>query len=440
MSVCFPSAEIFTRVLGVLRPYWRRQRGSLGPPQVLQTLMGMSVLGTNAYQRTLRELKTKTIDVLGREVRAPSSQAFSQARRKLSAERCRAAVTEVRQLCTTARTHASLGYGGFRLLAIDGTKLALPAYRVFREHFGCPAQSPRGPQASFTLLWDVGANQPVDWEVGPYRVCERVHALTFLAKLDPTDLVLGDRNFASRRLLFTLHACKANWLMRVRSAGSGTLAEVVEFVASGKAELGVTLMERNHHGGPDPESPRVEARLLRMDLHDGTVAVFITSLLDPLRHPAPALIELYAARWRIETAFRELKIWHGLERFHARYVDGIAQEVAALMLFQLLSSELEAQARIHPLSSIPPVEAAGLPAQVRKPTLRFNRRIVADGAVDLLYAAAWGPERLRIVFQDSLYHIWRTRQMVKPRRSFLRERKSPARGWKPEGGAGLGLS
>jgi len=431
MGICFPSPEIFTRVLGVLRSHWQRRRGALGPPQVLQTLMGMSVLGTNAYARTLRELKIKTIDVLGRPVRAPSSQAFSQARRKLSAERCREAVAEVRELCTTARTHASLGYGGFRLLAIDGTKLALPAYRVFREHFGCPVQSPRGPQASFTLLWDVGANQPVDWEVGPYRVCERVHALKFLAKLGATDLVLGDRNFASRRLIFTLDGCKANWLMRVRSAGSGTLAEVVEFVASGKTDFPMTLVERNHHGEPKP--PRVKARLLRMDLEDGTVAVFITSLLDPLRYPAPSLIDLYAARWRIETAFRELKIWHGLERFHARYVDGIAQEVAALMLFQLLSSELEAQARIHPSASIANVEPPGLPAQVRKPMLRFNRGMVADCAVDLLYAAAWGPEQVRVVFEDCLYHIWRTRQTVKPRRSFPRERKSPARGWRAEG-------
>lgn len=427
MSPHIPSSEIFSRVLTVMRPHWRRQRGSLGPPQVLTTLMGMSVLGTNAYARTLRNLKVQTLDVLGQRIRPPSSQAFSQARRKLTSDRCREVVDEVRQLCTTARAHAAIGYGGFRLLAIDGTKLALPAYKVFRNHFGCPVQSPQGPQASFTLVWDVGASQPVDWLVGPYRECERVQAQTLLAKMGPNDLVLADQNFSSLRLLFGLQARNSNWLMRVRNGHSASLVEVREFAASGLRDQAITLVQR---GSPGPDMPTIDVRLLRLDLADGTVAVFITNLLDEIRHPAQALIDLYAARWRIETAFRELKIWHGLERFHARYVDGIAQEIAAIMLFQLLSSELEAQARIHPLTTIPPLEPDGQPAQVRKAELRFNRVIVADSAVRLLYAAAWGNDRLRETFEDSLYDIWRARQMVRPRRSFPRERKSPSRGFR----------
>lgn len=391
------------------------------------TLMGMSVLGTNAYARTLRNLKVDTLDVLGKRTRPASSQAFSQARRKLTSDRCREVVDEVRQLCTTARAHAAIGYGGFRLLAIDGTKLALPAYQVFRKHFGCPVQSPQGPQASFTLVWDVGASQPVDWLVGPYRECERVHAQALLAKVGPMDLVLADQNFSSLRLLFGLQARGSNWLMRVRNGNAASLAEVRQFAASGLRDHTITLKQRGSIGS---DVPAVDVRLLRLDLADGTVAVFITNLLDGFRHPAQGLIDLYAARWRIETAFRELKIWHGFERFHARYVDGIAQEIAAVMLFQLLSSELEAQARIHPLTTIPPVEPDGQPAQVRQAQLRFNRVIVASSAVLLLYAATWGGDRLRLTFEDCLYDIWRARQMVRPRRSFPRERKEPSRGFR----------
>lgn len=427
MSAHSPSAEIFSRVMTVVPPHWQRRRGSLGPPQVLTTLMGMSVLGTNAYARTLRDLKAETLDVLGKRIQPASSQAFSQARRKLTADRCREVVDEVRQLCTTARAHAAVGYGGFRLLAIDGTKLALPAYKVFRDHFGCPVQSPQGPQASFTLVWDVGAGQPVDWLVGPYRECERVHAQALLAKVGPNDLVLADQNFSSLRLLFGLQARSSNWLMRVRNGNSASLAEVREFAASGHRDHTVTLVQR---GSAGPDGLAVDVRLLRLDLADGTVAVFITNLLDRIRHPPQGLIDLYAARWRIETAFRELKIWHGFERFHARYVDGIAQEIAAVMLFQLLASELEAQARIHPLMTLPPVEPDGQPAQVRRAELRFNRVIVASSAVLLLYAAAAGNDQLRRAFEDSLYDIWRARQMVRPRRSFPRERKASSRGFR----------
>ena len=380
----------------------------------------MPTLGPFATSSWKRSLRWKPIW-------PATSQAFSQARRKLTPERCRQVVDEVRHWCTTARTHAAIGYGGFRLLAIDGTKLALPAYKVFRNHFGCPVQSPHGPQASLTLVWDVGANQPVDWLVGPYRECERVQAQTLLAKVGSGDLVLADQNFSSLRLLFGLQARNSSWLMRVRNGNSASLSEVRKFAASGRRDQVVTVLQRASAG---PEAGTIEVRLLRLDLADGTVAVFVTNLLDESRHPAPALIELYAARWRVETAFRELKIWHGLERFHARYVDGIAQEIAAVMLFQLLASELEAQARIHPLTTIQPVESDGQPAQVRKAELRFNRMTVADSAVRLLYAAAVGDDRLRYVFEESLHLIWRERQMVRSRRSFPRERKAPSRGFR----------
>jgi hypothetical protein len=393
--------------------------------------MTMSVLGEKGYARTLQELKHYLGEVLGWLSR-PSPQALSQARRKLSPEVCREVVAQVRSLCTASRTHAAFGYGGFRLLAVDGTKMALPAYKALRDHFGCPKQSPKGPQASLTLLWDVGANQPVDWRVDPYRTCERIHALAFTAQLGPGDLLLGDRNFPSRRMLFALHARGAGWLMRVRSTGTGTLAEVSKFVASGASEALDVLVERDHRGIPRPASPRIAVRFLRMVLKDGSVAVFITSLVDRTIHSAKALIDLYAARWKIETAFRELKIWHGLERFHARYVDGIAQEVAAVMLFQLLSSELEAQARIR-LQVATIATPVDQPLQPPQPTLRFNRRTVADCAIYLLFAGATSQEMVRAEFEDSLKTIWKSRQVVKPRRSFPRERKSPARGWRPNG-------
>jgi Transposase DDE domain len=429
MSILCDPTELFRRFSSLLPTHWQRRRGSLGPVRVLFSLMSMSVLGCNGYERTLQEMKRYMGEVLGWS-HQPSGQALSQARRKLDPERCREVVSHVRTLCTTARSEAALGYDGFRLMALDGTKVILPAYQALRTHFGCPVQSPRGPQASFTVLWDVGANQPVDWRVGPYRECERIHAQAMIATLGAGDLLLGDRNFSSRRIMFALHERGADWLMCVRSAGPGTFAEVNAFVAAGLTDQQVLLVDKDHHGAARSDAPQVPVRLLRKDLPDGGIAVFITSFVDSKRHPAAALIELYAARWRVETAFRELKIWHGLERFHARYPDGIRQEIAALMLFQLLASELEAQARVQLRTTIAPPEPADQPPQIRTLTVRFNRRIVADCAIELLFAGAKGDEALRAEFENSLFRIWRNRQDVKPARSFVRERKAAPRGWR----------
>lgn len=433
MSILDAPGTLFRLFPKLLNTHWQRKRGTLGPLQVMLSLMTMSVLGFKGYERTLNEMKDRLSEVLqwttldGR----PSGAALSQARRKLTPERCREVVTQVRALCTTARAEATLGYGGFRLMALDGTKFALPAYKAMITHFGCPKQSPRGPQGSLTLVWDVGANQPVDWLVGSYRTCERIHAQELVAHLGDGDLLLADRNFSSRRILFALHAGHVEWLMCVRSAGPGTFAEVKAFVDSGLDDQQITLVQRNHQGAVRQNEPQIPVRLLRLRLPNGSSSVFITSLIDRIRHSAATLLELYTARWRIETAFRELKIWHGLEHFHARYPDGILQEIAALMLFQLLSSELEAQARVQLKTTIPPAEPPGQPPQVRKLTVRFNRRTVADCVALMLYAAAKGDVALREAFDTSLKRIWRVRQTVKPGRSFPRERKSPSLGWKP---------
>jgi hypothetical protein len=226
--------------------------------------------------------------------------------------------------------------------------------------------------------------------------------------------------------------------MRVRTGVTGTFAEAAAFLASGASDSVVDLCERDRRGRPDPTQPVLRIRLLRAVRPDGSVAVYLTSLTDAQQHPAQALIDLYAQRWRIETAFREMKIWHGLERFHARHVDGIAQEIAAVMLFQLLASELEAQVRQQHADAQPPVSPPDSPPPtLQLPTIRFNRRIVADCAIKLLFTAASG-RNIAKAFASALYRIWRYRQKVRPRRSYARQRKSPPRGWKTRGTRGKG--
>jgi hypothetical protein len=444
MSPPLDPAQVFRQLPALLPGHWRRRRGRLGPPQVVLSLMVMTVLGTKGYERTLDEMKRQLGRVLGWRPSddVPSASALCQARRKLDAKACAELVSQVYALCTTARSCAAIGYGGFRLLAMDGTKLPLPAYAALVAHFGCPTQGEgkelSGPQASLTILWDVGANQPVAWRVGPYLVSEQAHALELVSALGAGDLLLGDRNFPSRRLLTLVRQRGAQVLMRVRSGSTGTLREVAAFLASGATDSVVDLESRDEHDQPDPTEPALKIRLLRAVLPDGSSAVYLTSLTDAQQHPAQALIDLYAQRWRIETAFREMKIWHGLERFHARHVDGIAQEITAIMIFQLLASELEAQVRKqYPDAQPPPDPSDSTPRTLQRPNIRFNRRIVADSAINLVFSAASGQD-LAEAFTYELYRIWRYRQKFRPGRSFPRRRKSPPRGWKTRGTKGKG--
>lgn len=438
MSHFSSALKVFHFATTVLRSYWQRERGLLGPPQVLLSVMGMTVLDCPGYEQVIEHLQQGMGATLGwtSVETTPSAQALSQARRKFSSQRCREVFGQVLSLCASARANFAIRYGTLRLLAMDGTKLPLPAYRPIIDHFGCPTQAPSGPQASFTLLWDVGANQPVDWRVGSYRTCERIHALEIAEGVGRGDLVLADRNFASRRILFHLHARGADWLMCIRSAGAATLREVTAFVASGALDQEVTMEVRDLKAAATCNTATITVRLLRKDLPDGTTAVFITSLRDTALHPTSTLLDLYSTRWRVETAFREMKVWHGLERFHARYPDGILQEIAALMIFLLLTNACEARARqIHRI----PQQATSTdqqPPALVTPSIRYNRRIAADCTWQLINAAMRGESDFRHAFEHCLNRLWRYRQAVRPHRRFPRKRKSPARGWKDRGRKG----
>lgn len=400
----------------------------LGPWQVFLILMRMSVLGTKGFRRTMIEMKQELGRSLGWE-KGPTASAFSQARRKLDAGRCAQVFSQVHKLCKTARELAKAGYFGLRVVAIDGTKLMLPAYEELRRHFGCPTQSPKGPQASLTMLWDVGANQPIDWRLGPTRVHERGQGLDLARHLGPNDLLIADRGFSSRRMLLDLILRGAQFLMRIRCDRASCLKEVADFADSGRKDAVVSLLTRTYN-----DAPAITVRLIRHVLSDGTVTVFVTSLWDQRKHPADTLIELYAQRWEIETAFRELKLWHGLERFNAHHVDGIAQEVCAVMVFQLLASELQARAERHH-----GVESPARPQpRAADPPIRFNRILVADWVVALIKAGAVSDKEVRKTFDEAMDDLWRYRQKPRPGRSFPRERKSSTRGWKSSGTKGKG--
>lgn len=161
-------------------------------------------------------------------------------------------------------------------------------------------------------------------------------------------------------------------------------------------------------------------------LDDGTVAVFATNLFGSKKYRRRALCDLYCYRWDLETAFAEMKVWHGLENFNARYTDGIHQEVAALMTFMLLSAELEAVAREHYN-----LEVEGDPeAAPAEPVFRFNRKQIAECVGHLLVAGAQGEEAFEMEFKQCMRDLWLYRQRRKPGRKFERTAKSLNSKWK----------
>src|SRR5690554_6601195 len=97
-----------------------------------------------------------------------------------------------------------------RLLAVDGTRLALPNHPSVAEEFGVhqfgpKADSPRS-LAMGSLLYDVLNHITIDSQMAPYAASERDLLLQHLGHVKPGALSLLDRGYPSFWLLFLLRA------------------------------------------------------------------------------------------------------------------------------------------------------------------------------------------------------------------------------------------
>jgi len=313
-------------------------------------------------------------------------------------------------------------YKGYRILAIDMTKLALPAYKAVIAGFGCPkdrkGQQAPAPQATLTALWDISTNTPVDWQLDRVYASERFASYQLIQQLAETDLIIGDRGYVSRRYIKEVGERGAAFLLRMKGGKAGGFVEVRQFMADATCwDKEIWIHETNQKNG----DPTLRIRLMKCRLPSGEIAVFATNLFGSRTHKRRALCDLYCYRWDLETAFREMKVWHGLENFRARYAEGIHQEVTALMLFMLLSAELEAQARVHHGIAESETSSDG----PREPEVRFNRKQIAESVGYLLAASVDGQEAVKREFEYCMKQLWRYRQKKRPGRSYPRTAKNP---------------
>jgi hypothetical protein len=72
--------------------------------------------------------------------------------------------------------------------------------------------------------------------------------------------------------------------------------------------------------------------------------IIMTTLLDQEAYPLEVILDLYSRRWDIETRFREMKHQYGLESFHSNRVEGVEQEIYAVLTWMTLSAMVQGMA------------------------------------------------------------------------------------------------
>jgi hypothetical protein len=263
-----------------------------------------------------------------------SQQAFSKARQKFNAEALRLLMDEVNEAVYQSGYRT---WRGFRVLAIDGTKIQLPSDKKLKKVFGTSGGSDAAVTAQGSTIFDVLNRIVLDARLGPMTNSERTQAVPHLDYLNSAfpcskDLVVFDRGYPSFELFQDCEARSIKYIMRVRSKFNSDID---------KLELGC------HNFTLCQKGKEINLRIIKFRLSTGETETLATNLFD-YKLGQKHFKKLYSLRWGIEVRYGMLK--HGLEieNFSCRTVEGIYQDFYVTVLFHniVIIGSWEAQALI----------------------------------------------------------------------------------------------
>lgn len=284
-------------------------------------------------------------------IESVTAAAFSQARKRIR----HTAFIELNERAVVKvlyRDGDYLCYKGFRVLAIDGSKIRLPETEEINKEFGqIVYTNGRNDEikgchtyAQGSVLYDVLNHVAIDALLGKATDYEVDLAIEHLKKTQNGDLIIADRGYASYFFLARLSQAGRDFVVRC-SSGSFKAATAM-LAGEGAASQPVTLIapqtkkELKELGLPK----QLAVRFVRVLLDTGEYEVLVTSLLDEVEYPVSDFKELYWLRWGVESFYGVVKTRLQLENFTGRTVESIKQDFYATIYITGLESILTDQA------------------------------------------------------------------------------------------------
>lgn len=200
-------------------------------------------------------------------------------------------------------------WNGFRLLAVDGSRLNLPNTKELASFYGeTKNQNTSGVvQARVSVLYDVLNNYVLDGILSPLKVGESKLAIQHLENCKSNDLVIFDRGYPGFPLIYELNRAKIDFVIRVKVSFSRVVKSFVETGEKSKIVEISPGQKRSIIGLPFRKKSSIKIRLVRVDLGNENIEILMTSLCDEATYNHSIFKDLYFQRWKVETFYDELK-------------------------------------------------------------------------------------------------------------------------------------
>jgi hypothetical protein len=206
---------------------------------------------------------------------------------------------------------------GMRLVAVDGMCLDVPDTPENAEEFGYPGNDERRgpfPQIRVVAVGECGTRAVLAAACSPLATGEQALTRQLLAKLNPGDLLVADRNFLSHGLLTQVLDAGVHVLWRAKSDIDLPVLEVLPDGTYRSRIADPAASRRMRRKGAAPKDiPGIPVRVIEYSVtsEDGSEVsetfALVTDILDPQVLTPEQAAAAYASRWQLETCFDELE-------------------------------------------------------------------------------------------------------------------------------------
>ena len=267
----------------------------------------------NMVKTTIQVALDKFFENIDQEEIHMSQQAYSKAREKI---RWEAFQWLFKENVNDIYDNYYDTWHGYRVSALDGSKLQLPDDQKLRDHYGTMGSAKVAATAQASVLYDVYNNVLIDVQLEPLKTDERTLAFRHIAELRKMpsfgkELLIGDRGYASFELIETTQNSGISFLFRVKRQFNTSIDQL------GEGDHSILLQKNGHED--------VCVRVIKFTLPSGEQETLVTNIADT-RMGIKAFMELYFKRWPIETKYDEIKNKLQVENFSGRTVNAINQD------------------------------------------------------------------------------------------------------------------
>jgi hypothetical protein len=249
---------------------------------------------------------------------------------------------------------------GRRVLLVDGTTASMPDTARNQAVFPQPSSQAKGvgfPLVRMVAIIALATGVVLDWATGPYAGKETGETALFRetwGRLEPGEIVLGDRVFASFFGILGLSERGVDGLFRMHQRRKHDFRRGRRL---GVEDHVVTWTKPDRPDGMDEATyermpAELKVRELRFKVEQPgfrvNELVLVTTPVDGGRYSKEELADLFLKRWHIELDFRSIKCALDMDILRCQSPEMVEKEIGMhLLAYNLIRGVMAQAARAH---------------------------------------------------------------------------------------------